>query len=229
MAEDADTLRKAMDRILGYPGTPVSKTAGTQNIVQLETPKTPQSAVANTTSDIAQTGGEVFDPFADVNAELDALKQRNVDLARSLGISTPVHLTPGAAVGSGGEQMHSDYLGYYNQNYWNEPGSDLASPQVGQVEGGAVQGLFYNPTGKKGGFQSLTAEALADPTVYANVKGMSTVSGGRDPVGDKIWADWLAKGKPPAPVVVAPAPKPTPITSVSPAPGPPGKTIYPVP
>jgi hypothetical protein len=40
--------------------------------------------------------------------------------------------------------LGKDYLGQYNA---------LTSPKAGQVEGGAAQGFFYNPTGKPGGFR----------------------------------------------------------------------------
>jgi hypothetical protein len=80
--------------------------------------------------------------------------------------------------------MQNQYLGYYNQNYWNQPG--LAAPKAGQVEGGGVQGLFYNPTGTKGGFRVLSSDALSNPTVYGNVQRMVNPS-------DKAWAEMLAR------------------------------------
>lgn len=75
------------------------------------------------------------------------------------------------------QNLGNQYLGQYNK---------LGSPVAGQVEGGAAQGLFYNPTGKVGGFQSLTGAALEDPTVYGNVAGMY-----KNPEADKAWGDLL--------------------------------------
>jgi hypothetical protein len=75
------------------------------------------------------------------------------------------------------QDLGKEYLGIYNK---------LGNPKAGQVEGGAAQGLFYNPTGAAGGFTKLTGAALEDPTVYGNVLGMY-----RDPDADKAWGDML--------------------------------------
>jgi hypothetical protein len=93
---------------------------------------------------------------------------------------TAATATPGASPGD----LNKEYLGIYNK---------FGSPKAGQVEGGAAQGLFYNPTGKAGGFQSLTSEALSDPTVYGNVTAMF-----KDPTADKAWGDVLGKYNPAA-------------------------------
>ena len=93
--------------------------------------------------------------------------------------------------GKGG--THYDYGGYGFGGKSQSPGQDylsqynqLGSPAAGQVEGGAAQGLFYNPTGKAGGFKSLTGAALEDPTVYGNVAGMY-----KNADADKVWGDML--------------------------------------
>ena len=77
------------------------------------------------------------------------------------------------------QDLGKEYLGIYNK---------LGNPRAGQVEGGATQGLFYNPTGAAGGFRSLTGAALEDPTVYGNVARMI-----KDPEADKAWKDMLGQ------------------------------------
>jgi hypothetical protein len=87
----------------------------------------------------------------------------------------------GRAVG-GGTQAASkppDYLGGYNQ---------MSGVKPGQVEGGTVQGFFANPSGKAGGFESLTAALLENPEVYKNVRDRYAQFG-----NDPVWLEQLNK------------------------------------
>jgi hypothetical protein len=77
------------------------------------------------------------------------------------------------------QNIGKDYLGIYNK---------LGSPTAGQVEGGAAQGFFYNPTGKPGGFQSLTPSALDNPEVYKSVRDRYLQFG-----NDPVWLEQLNK------------------------------------
>jgi hypothetical protein len=236
MPAEQNSLRAAVDRILGFsPGGPSSAAGGGAGAgagggaggatalgagggtgatalgagapsgaeeviapIYSQVTKRPFSNITGATSQ-----SSLFDPFAEVNAELSALKQKNAALstaATPTATATAPAKTPApvSVVSStsttpaykwtptGGANMQNQYLGYYNQNIWNQPG--LNTPKAGQVEGGAAQGLFYNPTGTKGGFQVMSSEALRNPTVYGNVRTMA-----RDPVADKAWYDMLAQ------------------------------------
>jgi hypothetical protein len=75
------------------------------------------------------------------------------NFSRKLAGSTPTATAAPAAP--------QNYQGQYNA---------ISNPSAGQVEGGAAQGFFYNPTGKPGGFQSLTSSAMDDPAVYKGVR-----------------------------------------------------------
>jgi hypothetical protein len=198
--ENLNPAKAAMDQIVGTP---------TGTAAPLIEPTDPQ-ATLGTQVDIGQGAEGVFDPYADLNAELEALKQANNNMAISLGLTPTSGTSDYRGVGSGGEQMYKDYLGYYNKNQWNE--ADLANPVAGQVEGGGVQGLFYTPTGGKGTFQYLSSSALANPTVYSNVKAMA-----RDPVADKHWYDMLnAYTPPPAPAATTTTTTPVAATPAAP-------------
>jgi hypothetical protein len=72
-----------------------------------------------------------------------------------------------------------NYLGQYNA---------FSNPVAGQVEGGAAQGFFYNPTGKQGAFQPLVASALDDPKVYEAVRNRYMQFG-----NDPVWLEQLNK------------------------------------
>jgi hypothetical protein len=85
--------------------------------------------------------------------------------------------TPGGT--SGRTSKTPDYLGGYNQ---------MSGVKPGQAEGGAVQGFFANPSGKQGGFQSLTSSLLDNPEVYKNVRDRA-IQFGNDPV----WLEQLGK------------------------------------
>jgi hypothetical protein len=78
----------------------------------------------------------------------------------------------GTGVATQPQDLGKQYLGQYNA---------FSNPTAGQVEGGAAQGFFYNPTGKAGGFQKLTSSALDDPRVYEGVRNRY-LQFGNDPV-----------------------------------------------
>jgi hypothetical protein len=183
MPAGQSSLQEAMARIMGAPagGTPALQSQNAPSYSSKNVKGTPKTSL-----EIANTP---FDPFAGQQAEIAALKAQTAALGKAAPLSTPSSASAAPAfqwTPTGGANLQNQYLGYYNQNVWNQPW--LNTPKAGQVEGGAAQGLFYNPTGTKGGFQVMSSEALRNPTVYGNVRTMA-----KNPVADKAWYDMLAQ------------------------------------
>jgi hypothetical protein len=95
-------VKQAMDKILGII-TPESAETGARPIVySSKLPEAPQGGTTTTPTTTSAVGqsGPVYDPNAGFNAELAAIKQKNTDLAASLGLggstSTGQRATPQA-------------------------------------------------------------------------------------------------------------------------------------